>query len=78
MFCAKKTCVLQGSAGEKKDSGYLGGAPSNLGVNEAGVLIHNADEQPEAKKRHSRTVNLGSVPYSGRSLSHMFTRLFVL
>lgn len=54
-----------GSAGEKKDSGYLGGAPRNLGVNEAGVLIHNTDEQLEAKKRHSRTVNLGSVPYSG-------------
>ena len=57
--------ALQGSAGEKKDSGYLGGAPSNLGVNEGGVLIHNADEQPEAKERHSRTVNLGQVPYSG-------------
>ena len=61
-----KVCTaLQGSAGEKKDSGYLGGTPSNLGVNEGGVLIHNADEQPEAKQRHSRTVNLGQIPYSG-------------
>lgn len=58
---------MQGSAGEKKDSGYLGGAPSNLGVNDGGLLIHNADEQPEAKERHSRTVNLGQVPYSGGS-----------
>ena len=62
----RKVCTaLQGSAGEKKDSGYRGGAPSNLGVSEGGVLVHNADEQPEAKQRSSRTVNLGQVPYSG-------------
>lgn len=54
----------QGSAGEKKNSGYLGGSPSNLGVKEGGVLIHNADEQPESKKRHTK-VNLSQVEYSG-------------
>lgn len=43
--------------------------PSNLGVSEGGVLIHNAFEQPEAKQRHSRTVNLGQVPYSGNFLA---------
>ena len=56
--------ILQRSAGEKKDSGYLGGAPHNLGVNQGGVLIHNADEQPKGGKRHGK-VSLAEVEYSG-------------
>ena len=61
--------VLQSSPGEKKDSGYPGGAPRNLGINDGGLLIHNADEQsdeqPGADKSHGRKINLGQVAYSG-------------
>lgn len=49
----------------QKDPGYSGGAPSNMGVNDGGLLVHITDEQPEAKDCHSPTVNLGQVLYSG-------------
>ena len=61
---------LQGSAGEKKDSGYLGGASSNLGVNEGGVLVHNADELPKGGKRHGK-VSLADMEYSGTDRGHL-------
>ncbi|KAL3133985.1 hypothetical protein ABBQ32_008425 [Trebouxia sp. C0010 RCD-2024] len=66
---AESTTSSKSSPGEKKDSGYPGGAPRNLGIDDGGLLIHNADEQPdqqpEANKSHGRKVNLGQVAYSG-------------